>query len=140
MIQLVMNGILSILNYKYILSILQYKYILSILQYKYILRLLQYIKERKLDYWFSYKLNTQQEVELIMPEGYSVNNMPPNVIIKNNDYEFVATLTKLQNKIVYKKSIIIKNALLKKSKFEQWNRDIEKLNIFYNEQIVLTKK
>ena len=29
---------------------------------------------------------------------------------------------------------------LKKEKFAQWNSDIEKLNAFYNEQIVLTKK
>ena len=96
--------------------------------------------ERSSDYWFGYKINTQLEVQLTIPPDYTVTSMPPDLAVKNNDYEFVATLTKQPGKLVYTKSIIIKNPYLKKSKFEQWNRDIEKLNAFYNEQIVLSKK
>ena len=98
------------------------------------------IKERSLDYWFSYKTNTRQEVQLSIPPEYTVTAMPPNVIVKNDDYEFSATIVKQPGKILYTKSIVIKNPRLVKSKFEQWNRDIEKLRAFYNEQIVLSKK
>ncbi len=98
------------------------------------------IKERILDYWFSFKTNTRQEVQLSIPADYAVTAMPPDVIVKNDDYEFSATIVKQPGKLLYTKSIVIKNPRLVKSKFEQWNRDIEKLKAFYNEQIVLSKK
>jgi len=98
------------------------------------------IKERTHDYWFSYKMNTQIEVQLAIPSGYTVTALPPDLSVKNDDYEFVATITKLPTKLVYSKSIIVKNPRLSKSKFQQWNNDIEKLKAFYNEQIVFTKK
>ena len=98
------------------------------------------IKERIHDYWFSYKTNTQMEVQLNIPADYNVTALPPNVSVKNEDYEFNVTISKLPNKLVYTKNIIVKNPRLSKTKFEQWNKDVEKLKAFYNEQVVLTKK
>jgi hypothetical protein len=98
------------------------------------------LKERTHDYWFGFKSNVQQEVQFNLPTNYVVTAVPPDVVIKNDHYEFVATITKSANKITYNKSIIIKNPRLPKSAFEQWNRDIDKLKAFYNEQVVLTKK
>ncbi len=98
------------------------------------------LSERKHDYWFSYKMNTEMEVQLNVPADYTVTALPPNLLVKNDDYEFTATITNLANKLTYNKTIVIKNPRLSKSKFEQWNKDIEKLKAFYNEQIVLTKK
>jgi hypothetical protein len=76
----------------------------------------------------------------MIPEGYAVTAFPPDVSINNDDYQFTATITKEPTKLIYNKSIIIKNTKLSKEKFAQWNKDIEKLEAFYNEQIVLTKK
>ena len=98
------------------------------------------LKERTHDYWFSYKINSTRDIELTIPEGYSVTASPMNVAIKNDDYEISAAITKTSNKLFYSKKVIIKNTKLKKEKFAQWNSDIEKLNAFYNEQIVLSKK
>ena len=98
------------------------------------------LKERIHDYWFSYKTNTQLEVQLTLPPDYTVTALPPDISVKNEDYEFSATITKLPNKLIYNKSIIIKNPRLSKNKFAQWNKDIEKLKAFYNEQVVLSKK
>jgi hypothetical protein len=96
--------------------------------------------ERTHDYWFDYKTNVQRETELAIPAGYSVTGLPPNVEIKNADYEFVINYIQQKDKLVYKKSLTIKNPKLSKSKFAQWNKDIEKLNQSYNEQVVLTAK
>jgi len=98
------------------------------------------IAKRTRDYWFSFKTNTHMEAQLSVPAEYTVTAMPPPLSVKNNDYEFTAEFTKQPGKLIYRKSILIKNPKLSKSKFEQWNSDIEKLNAFYNEQIVLTKK
>ncbi len=96
--------------------------------------------ERKHDYWFSYKTNILRETELTVPQGFTVSTLPPNVEIKNADYEFTINYTQQPGKLLHKKTIIIKNPRLAVSKFSQWNKDIEKLNQSYNEQIVLTAK
>jgi hypothetical protein len=96
--------------------------------------------ERTHDYWFDYKTNVLRETELALPAGYTVTGLPPNVEIKNADYEFVVNYTQQKDKLIYKKTIVIKNPRLSKSKFAQWNKDIEKLNQSYNEQVVLTAK
>jgi hypothetical protein len=96
--------------------------------------------DRTHDYWFDYKTNVQRETELVIPAGYSVTGLPPNVEIKNADYEFVVNYIQQKDKLIYKKSLTIKNPKLSKSKFAQWNKDIEKLNQSYNEQVVLTAK
>ena len=97
------------------------------------------LAERMHDYWFSYKVNKQLEVQVILPQGYNITAVPPNVSVKNEDYEFTLSITKQPGKIVYTKNIIIKNPRIKKEKFDQWNKDIAKLKSFYNEQIILTK-
>ncbi|MEO7524004.1 MAG: transglutaminase-like domain-containing protein, partial [Ferruginibacter sp.] len=98
------------------------------------------LKERTQDYWFSYKTNTQLEVDISLPAGYIVSAAPPDISVRNEDYEFIATITKQPGKIIYTKTILIKNPRLATSKFKQWNKDIEKLKAFYNEQVVLTKQ
>jgi hypothetical protein len=96
--------------------------------------------ERTHDFWFYYKRNMQRETELTIPAGYTVTTLPPNVEIKNPDYEFVINYSQQKDKLVYKKTIIIKNPRLSKTRFAQWNKDIEKLKQSYNEQVVLTAK
>ncbi len=96
--------------------------------------------ERTHDYWFDYKMNVQRETELTLPAGYTVTGLPANVEIKNSDYEFIVQYIKQKDKLIYKKSLVVKNPRLSKTKFAQWNKDIEKLNQAYNEQIVITAK
>ncbi|HXL56774.1 MAG TPA: hypothetical protein VN958_10980, partial [Chitinophagaceae bacterium] len=96
--------------------------------------------KRDLDYWFPYKTNVIRETQLIIPAGYTVTSLPPNVEIKNANYEFTITYTQTPDKLIYKKNLIIKNTKLVKSEFTQWNKDIEKLDASYNEQIILTAK
>lgn len=97
------------------------------------------LTKRTKDYWFSFKTNTQIEVQLTLPAAYSITALPAPLNIKNNDYEFTAGFAKQPGKLIYTKHILIKNPKLSRSKFEQWNSDIEKLKEFYNQQIVLKK-
>ena len=96
--------------------------------------------KRMQDYWFSHKTNIVRETELTIPQGYSVTSLPPNVAVNNDNYEFTINYTQSPGKLIYKKSIIIKNTKLQKSQFVQWNKDIQKLAASYNEQVVLTAK
>jgi hypothetical protein len=94
------------------------------------------IAKRKTDFWFDYKTSINKETELAIPTGYKAT-LPANLNIINPDYEFHITYTELPGKLVYKKNIVIKNTHLEKTKFVQWNKDIDLLAKTYKENIIL---
>ena len=93
---------------------------------------------RKLDYVFPYKTHIERITELVIPAGYIVTSMPQNLSINTKDYDFEISYSHNNEKIIYHKSIIIKNTLISKNKFKQWNDDVNKLTEAYNQQLVLT--
>lgn len=93
--------------------------------------------ERKYDYWFSNKTNITTQAELTIPANYKPGNIPADLNIVNPDYEFHVSYVASPTKLIYKKSIVLKNTILLKTKFTQWNRDIEQLNKAYNQTIIL---
>jgi hypothetical protein len=95
------------------------------------------VAERKHDFWFDYKTNLSKETELAIPANYKVANLPAALNITNPDYEFHIQYQALPGKLVYKKSIVIKNTHLVTSKFAQWNKDIEQLAKAYNDNVTL---
>ena len=96
--------------------------------------------KRDLDFWFDYKMNLSKQTDLAIPNGYTVTSLPPNVEIKNSNYEFSISYSQANGKIIYKKNLRIKNIRVSKPMFQQWNKDVQKLKASYNEQIVLTSK
>jgi len=96
--------------------------------------------KRKYDYWLPYKYNIQRETELSIPDNYIVSAMPENLVIKQPDYEISISYRQEAGKVFYKKSFVIKNPRIAKSKFSQWNADIKKLNTAYNETLILKPK
>jgi len=95
------------------------------------------ISDRKHDYWFDYKTNLSKQTELAIPANYKVANVPPILNIVNPDYEFHIQYDNQPGKLVYKKTILIKNTHLTADKFAQWNKDVEQLAKTYNENIIL---
>ena len=96
--------------------------------------------ERNTDYWFDYKSDMQRETVLSLPAGYTISSLPKNLSIKNDNIEVSIAFTEQPGKLVYKKTLIIKNPRLSKKMFDQWNDDINKLQEVYNEQVVLVTK
>jgi hypothetical protein len=94
------------------------------------------LAKRKKDYWFDYKTSINKETELAIPAGYKAT-LPANLNVTNPDYEFHISFTEVPGKLVYKKNIQIKNTHLAKTKFVQWNKDIDMLAKTYKENIIL---
>jgi hypothetical protein len=95
--------------------------------------------KRKLDYLFPYKLNDITETTLIIPAGYQAQSLPPDFSIQNPVFDIKIGYTRQPGKIIFRKEISIKQAVLKKGNFSQWNKAIDGLNEFYNNQLTLTK-
>ena len=97
-------------------------------------------EDRKLDYIFSSKNWIVSTTNLEIPANYTISSLPKNIQLINDDYKLKVSFSKNGNVITYKKEFILKNAVIKKANFDQWNAFIDELVNSYNEQIILNKK
>ena len=95
--------------------------------------------KRKLPYLFPYKDKIVFEVELQLPKDMKPGQLPERLRLKEAGYSIQASYSADGSKIIYKREIVLKNTWLKNQDFIQWNADIDRLNVFYNNQLVLTK-
>ena len=96
--------------------------------------------KRKLPYWFNFKNNLVFETEIQIPAGKTITTLPEKLLIKQPGYSFTASYNTIAGKVLYKNEIILNQAEIKTENFSQWNKDIEQLTSFYNQQIVFTQK
>lgn len=96
--------------------------------------------KRKLPYWFDFKNHLVFETEINLPADKDATTLPGKLEIKQSGYSFKGSYTKLPGKIIYRNEIIINEPEIKPENFLQWNKDIDNLVNFYNEQIILTQK
>lgn len=96
--------------------------------------------KRKLPYWFDFKNNLVFETEIQLPAGKTISTLPEKLTVKQPGYSFNAGYSNTGGKLIYKNEIILNQPEIKTENFSQWNKDIEKLTNFYNQQIVLTQK
>ena len=96
--------------------------------------------KRKQAYRFPFKNDLLFETEILLPAGKVVNSLPEKLAIQQPGYSFLASYSQQGNKIIYKNEIILKQTEISPSGFSQWNKDIEQLNNFYNQQIVLKQQ
>jgi hypothetical protein len=95
--------------------------------------------KRKLDYMFPFKMNDITETTLLLPDGYQIQTLPAPYIVQNPVFDIKLSYDKQPGKIIYRKEINVKQVLLKKTYFSEWNRAIDGVNEFYNNQLTLTK-
>lgn len=96
--------------------------------------------KRKLPYWFAFKNDLVFETEIQIPPGKTITGLPEKLLVKQPGYSFTASYSTIAGKIVYKNEIILNQAEIQPKNFSQWNKDIEQLTNFYNQQIVFTQK
>jgi hypothetical protein len=96
--------------------------------------------KRKQPYWFSFKNNLIFETEIQIPAGKTISTLPEKLFIKQPGYSFNASYNNVAGKVLYKNEIILNQSEIKPGDFSQWNKDIEQLTNFYNQQIVFTQK
>lgn len=94
---------------------------------------------RKLPYWFFFKNHLVFETELLLPEGKKPGDLPAAVTVNRAGYSFSGSYAVKGTKLNYRCEIILHQSEIRPEQFSQWNKDIEQLKNFYNQQIVLTK-
>jgi len=97
------------------------------------------IEKRKQPYWFQFKNNLVFETEISLAVGKMAGTLPEKLTINQPGYSFIASYRSVPGKIIYKNEIILKQVSIQPENFLQWNKDIEQLTNFYNQQIVITQ-
>lgn len=97
------------------------------------------LKDRKTDYEFEFKKNFESIIKLKIPAGYKVTKLPENLLVKEGNFDISVTFQKNEKEIIYKKSFVIKNGVVKALEMEKWNAFVKKLNEVYNQQITFSK-
>jgi len=97
------------------------------------------LEKRKNDYSFSFKKNLETIVELDIPQGYKVKELPKPVKANTADFDISIDFTVKGNKVIYHKKFEFKNALISKKFFAQWNETFKEIKNSYQEQLVLVK-
>jgi len=93
--------------------------------------------KRKIDMAFPYKERTIREKYLIIPAGFEVVSVPAGLNVENDNCKINISYSVKDDKVEYRKEIIIKGVWLKKENFAKWNNDIALLKRKYSEQIIL---
>jgi hypothetical protein len=96
-------------------------------------------EDRKNDYEFSQKYYLTTQTELAIPAGYKVSYLPTAFKKVTPEYSFEGAYVNTGKAVVYKKTIVVNKAILRKTEFSQWNAFLSDINKFYNDQVVLTK-
>jgi hypothetical protein len=95
---------------------------------------------RVTDKMLPYKTHLITEVELTLPTGYKVSQLPSDINLHSDNADISLTYLQKANKVIYKKEILLKQVLLKKASFAEWNTMINGLSKQYKEQLVLVKQ
>jgi transglutaminase-like putative cysteine protease len=90
-------------------------------------------------YEFNSIYTAEDEIELLLPPGYKVKDMPPPFAQQATDYGFSGSYTASGNKVLLKKTLSISSGRIKKELFDNWKGFLKQLRDF-NNNIVTAEK
>jgi len=82
----------------------------------------------------------EDEISLTIPAGKKFTDKPDNLEMKSDGYEFKGEYLVVNNKITLKKTLSIKNSIIKKTDFAGWTKFIESIKEFNKYLITITQK
>jgi Transglutaminase-like superfamily len=82
----------------------------------------------------------EDEISLTIPAGKQFTDKPDNLEIKNDGYEFKGEYTIVSNKLILKKTLSVKNSIIKKTDFTNWTKFIESIKEFNKYLITISPK
>ncbi|MGB1205197.1 MAG: DUF3857 domain-containing protein [Chitinophagales bacterium] len=98
------------------------------------------LEKRELDMEMEYQYLNTYEMDLQIPEGYTVDDLPESSQFENDLYGYKIEYEEKNGKVKYKKELYINFLILEKKHFEDWNKMIAQIKAAYQEVLVLKKQ
>jgi hypothetical protein len=97
-------------------------------------------EKRKLGYEFSGLVTFDDEIELTLPADRKCTDLPEALNISNDYMSFSGSYTVKGNKIVLKKLLAVKTAMMPSEKLTEWRQNLERLKDFNTRLFAIVKK
>ncbi len=102
---------------------------------------LKRIRNRKTNFEVARGFYDQDEIEIDLPEGFSIESLPSNFELNSKFGEYKTEINKKSdNKLIYKRTFFIKKAIYKNTEYEDYRLYLEQISRNDNAKIVLLKK
>ncbi|MBC7864265.1 MAG: transglutaminase family protein [Bacteroidia bacterium] len=99
----------------------------------------QFDSIRKNDWEMDHKLFISSTSTFEIPQGYKISSIPKGFTTETEDYKVEMIYKQEANAIVYTKTLIFKNAIIRKNDFKNWNQSAIKMRKVYNTPLVFNK-
>ena len=96
-------------------------------------------KDRKLPIVNKHKNQRNIVSELKVPDGYKVDFVPTDLVLKNDLFIYTSKYEVSENKIIHTESYVEDFIQLKKENFEQFNNFIDEISETINQTVILKK-
>ncbi len=97
-------------------------------------------EKRKLGYEFSGLVTFDDEIELTLPADRKCTDLPDALNISNDYMSFSGSYTVKGNKVVLKKLLSVKSAMMPADKLTEWRQNLERLKDFNTRLFAIVKK
>ncbi|MEZ4883926.1 MAG: DUF3857 and transglutaminase domain-containing protein [Chitinophagales bacterium] len=95
------------------------------------------LEKRKLDKERDFKQIERATYQLNIPDGYTVEYLPEASSFQDEEFGFDIRYEQKDNMITLHSEVYINHLMLKKSKFEEWNKMIDAISKAYQDVVVL---
>ncbi|RTL61009.1 MAG: DUF3857 domain-containing protein [Sphingobacteriales bacterium] len=97
-------------------------------------------EKRTRGYDFDYVLTYDDEIALTIPADKKFTDIPDKLELNSEGYSFTGQYTVTGNKLLLKKTLTIKNNVIKVNEFDKWKKFLESIKEFSKYLITVTPK
>lgn len=97
-------------------------------------------ENRTLGYDFDYVLTYDDEISITIPGDKKFTDIPDKLELNTDGYSFIGQYTVTGNKLLLKKTLTIKNSVIKPAEFSNWKKFLESIREFSKYLITVTAK
>ena len=94
-------------------------------------------RNKKFSFEIEYGYIDADEIEMILPQNYSITQLPEKINLKEKFGEYNASIELENNKLVYKRKLTIYDAIYPKEDYEVYRKFIEQISKSDNIKIII---
>ena len=98
------------------------------------------IRNRKLSFEIQRGYFDDDEIKIILPQGFNIEFIPNNFEVKSKFGTYKTEIVRNENDLVYKRTLLVQKGIYTNKEYEEYRLFMEQINKNDNAKIVLNKK
>jgi hypothetical protein len=97
-------------------------------------------RNKKFSFEIDYGFTDADEIEIILPQNYSITQLPEKINLKEKFGEYNASVIFENNKLIYKRKLLINDGVYAKEDYETYRKFKEQISKSDNIKIIIDIK